>query len=260
MGRKSKKEYPSTGSMLASFAGVAVFIAIAVGVVILKAKRRAANDPNRISRTDDSGGGGFTPNPQPFNPNPQPQPNPNPPNPQPQPEPKQQPGIRQTNPEGGGFASVEYREYREDGALLVGFEIGLGKAGATDIVTYLRPIWLTKNGETFGTAYGNTQKPVITVKARDGYAVGGLNIAGGGAMEGIAVTFMKRGPKGLNTADAYVSEWYGEQSRKPRPEDVKRGDGAFVIGIYGKRFENKNGTEFNDNGCIGTLGLYLWVP
>ncbi len=246
--------------MAASFLGVAFFICIAVGVVILKAKRRAANDPNRISRNDDSGGGNFTPNPQPFNPNPQPNnPNPQPQPPQP-PEPKTpKAGLRQSRPEGGAFGGNDYREYREDGAVLVGFELGLGKAGETDVISYLRPIWLTSTGEKFGTAYGFTEKPVITVKARDGYVVGGAHIAGGGAMEGIALTFMKRGAKHLVVEDSYVSEWYGEQSRKPRAEDMKRGEGEFVIGIYGKRFDSKGGKQFDQSGAIANLGFFLWV-
>src|SRR5690606_32458395 len=132
----------------------------------------------------------------------------------PQPE-ALEPGVTHTNPEGGTFANIDYREYREDGAILIGFhvglpkvpdtavvtyshpdggivasldsreyggdgavrigfEVGLGKVPDTAVGTYLRRIWLTAKGEQFGTAYGRTKNPISTVKARDGYAIGGV--------------------------------------------------------------------------------------
>ncbi len=265
-----------------SLLSVAFFVALGIGVVVLKAQRRAARNQDNVQVNDNrgGGGGGFTapPAPQPVipppvnpqpadplpqNPDPKPQPvdptPPDPPNPPVTPEPKiLKPGVRQTNPAGGAFAKNDYREYREDGAILVGFELGLGKAGTTDVISALRPIWLTATGEKVGIGYGWTDN-VITVKARDGYAIGGIVVAGGGALEGVAFTFMKRGAKSLVAEDAYVSEWYGEQSRKPSPEAMRSGDGSFVIGIYGKRFDSKGGRKFDESGAIATVGFYLWV-
>jgi hypothetical protein len=43
------------------------------------------------------------------------------------------------------------------------------------------------------------------------------------------------------------------------PEQTRGGDEAFVISLFGKRFEDKGGTEFSNSGCIGTIGLTLWV-
>ena len=34
---------------------------------------------------------------------------------------------------------------------------------------------------------------------------------------------------------------------------------GLVIGIHGKRFEDKGGTQFDDSGAIGTLGFVTWV-
>jgi hypothetical protein len=94
--------------------------------------------------------------------------------------------LSETKPEGGFFAKTDYREYRQDGAILVGFDVGFGKVFNTDIIAYLRPIWLTASGEQYGTAYGRTQGPVTTVKAQSGYAVGGIVIAGAVRWKGSA--------------------------------------------------------------------------
>jgi hypothetical protein len=247
--------------MVGTVLSVMLCIGLGIGVVILKKQRRAARNEAQFGRSDDRGGdGGFNApqNPRPNDPFPQnPQPgNPPPQNPQPE---ALKPGVADTKAEGGIFANIPYREYREDGAILVGFEVGLGKVPDTAVVTYLRPIWLTATGEQFGTAYGRTKNPITTVKARDGYAIGGIRVHAGGAIEGICFTFMRRGEKHLLKDDYYISDWYGEQTRKPWEGDLRRGEGGFAIGIHGKRFEDKGGTEFNDSGCIGTIGLTTWV-
>jgi hypothetical protein len=169
------------------------------------------------------------------------------------------PGLRETPPVGGFFAQTNYREDRSDRAILVGFDVGYGKAFDTDVIGYLRPIWLTSSGEQYGTAYGRSQGPITTVKAQSGYAVGGIVIAGGGALEGFCLTFMRIGTKSLIASDAYTSDWYGERTRRPRPELMRKGDGGFVVGFYGKRFDDKGGKNYDDGGAIATIGLVLWV-
>jgi hypothetical protein len=169
------------------------------------------------------------------------------------------PGLRETTPEGGAFARNDYREYRSEGSILTGFEVGYGKVFNTVIIAYLRPIWLTAKGEVYGTAYGRSQTPTVIVKARDGYAVGGIVIAGGGALEGFALTFMRIGSKHLLADDAYTSDWYGEPTRRPRPEAMKAGDGAAVVGLFGKRFDDRRGNNYDDGGAIATIGFVTWV-
>jgi hypothetical protein len=162
---------------------------------------------------------------------------------------------------GGAFSNLPYRDVQPDGTILVGFEVGLGKVFNTDIISYLRPIWRTAAGkERLGTAYGKAVKGMTTVKARDGYAIGGVVVRGGGALEGICFTFMRVGPGGLSPADSYVSDWFGEQSRRPPPSQMRAGDGSPVVGIHGKRFEDKGGVNYNDGGAIGTIGLVLAGP
>lgn len=267
--KRRRQSQSSVGATVGGALSVMLFIGVAAAVVVLRAQRRAewrdAQSGRTVDRSDHNDDSGFhTPAPNPFPhvnplpPNPAPNPQPHAPAPPTPPEPKLPPNVRQTRAEGGAFAANPYSEYREDGALLVGFDIGLGKVFDTDIISYLRPIWLTADGEKYGTAYGQTEGPITTVRARGGYAIGGVVVAGGGALEGIAFTFMKRGAKKLDASDVYVSDWYGEQRRKPAPEAMQNGDGTFVIGIHGKRFDDRGGKNFDDGGSIATIGSYLW--
>jgi S1-C subfamily serine protease len=176
------------------------------------------------------------------------------PKPKPPPEP---PGVRDTAAAGGAFAREDYREVQSDGAILIGFELGLGKVFNTDIISYLRPIWLGPKGERMGMPYGKRPTAPTIVKAKEGYALAGVVVRGGGALEGICFTFMRIGKSGLDTTDAYTSEWFGEQKRKPRPSELQAGDGSKVVGIHGKRFEDRGGDRYNDGGAIGTIGLVL---
>ena len=99
------------------------------------------------------------------------------------------------------------------------------------------------------------------MKAKDGYALGEVVVRGGGALEGIAFTFLKVRGTGLDPDDGYVSDWYGERSRKPRAAELRAGsDGGPVVGIYGKRFDDRGGDRFDDGGAIGTIGLVLAPP
>jgi hypothetical protein len=171
--------------------------------------------------------------------------------------PPEPPGLRDTKAEGGFFARNEYRDVQSDGAILIGFEVGLGKVFNTDIINYLRPIWLGPKGERFGTAYGKKPASVTTVKAKDGYALAGVVVAGGGALEGICFTFMRKKGKSLDVTDAYTSDWFGEQRRKPSPNRLRAGDGSTVVGIHGKRFEDHDGDNYDNGGAIGTIGMVL---
>ncbi len=257
------QSYLLIGGIVAAVAGL-LLVGVTGGMLLLGGRDRAteqASSPPPASETD-------APNPPRTTPLPAPPPDPRPnvpaptgpaPTPLPPPPPSgPAPGRRETTPVGGAFANNNYRESRANGVMLIGFEIGFGKVFDTDIIAYLHPIWLTPTGEQFGEAYGRTQAPVVTVKAKNGYAIGGIVVAGGGALEGIGFTFMRRGENRLDTTDAYTSDWYGEQRRKPESGAMRSGDGSFVGGIFGKRFNDKGGNNYDDGGAIATIGLELW--
>ncbi|MCE9562577.1 MAG: protein kinase [Planctomycetes bacterium] len=168
---------------------------------------------------------------------------------------------KETKALGGFFSNIDYKEYRADGSILIGFEVGQGKAGNTDVISYVRSIWQTPSGEQFGYAYGKRPQSLWSVKAKEGYALGGVVVAGGGALEGICFTFLKKkDAKTLDPNDWYVTDWLGEQSRKPSQKGMRAGDGSLVTGIHGRRFADKGGDNFDNAGGIGSIGLYIVPP
>jgi hypothetical protein len=82
-----------------------------------------------------------------------------------------------------------------------------------------------------------------TVKAKKGYAVGGLVGKGQVLVDGFKVIFMRTKEGSLDPHDFYESEWIGG----PGGDDARRlgGDGKPVIGIYGR-----SGDDLNRLGLI----------
>jgi hypothetical protein len=227
--------------------GVVGGVVLLVLVIVLAARKRGTD-----SDSEDlvfSGDGGHSV----ANENPERRPTPN--------KPALPPGYKEKKPEGGFLGDVDFREFRQDGSMLIGFELSTSdlEGWNTEVLAYLRPIYRTSTGEQFGTAYGRGRGQKQTVKARNGYALGGVVIAGGGHLEGFCFTFMRvREGGGLDPKDAYVSEWYGEKRRKPGSENqMKSGDGSVVVGIHGTRFEDKGGFTLEENGGVCKLGLIV---
>jgi hypothetical protein len=162
-------------------------------------------------------------------------------------------GFRETTVQGGRISGVMFREFKQGGTLLVGFEIGL--TANSDVVSYLRPIYRTPTGEEFGTAYGKSGGEVVTVKAKEGYAVGGIRIQG--RMNSVCLTFMRVLKDGLDPSDWVVSDWYGGLSGGKPGQRV--GDGSFVVGLFGARYAENSGSAPSSNGPICKIGLVV-VP
>ena len=118
----------------------------------------------------------------------------------------------------------------EDKALLVGFDLILdpGEFGKSDKMKSVRPVFRAGDKETRGKAYGMIDGKSVTIVAKAGYAVGGVQVDGN-HVQGINVTFMKVTDKGLDPKDAYESGWIGVKGNE---ESVKLdGKGRRVLGI-----------------------------
>jgi predicted Zn finger-like uncharacterized protein len=153
----------------------------------------------------------------------------------------------------GAFSRKPFRDVPKEGWILIGFEVGLGKFFDSDIIDYLRPIWLTPGGEKLGEAYGKPPANVTILKAKPGYAVGGIVARGGGGLDGFSVTFMRIDKKSLKKGDAYTSAWFGcKGEAKPGPGEMLGGDGSLVVGLQGRIHEPE--------GKIGAFGLVLVPP
>ncbi len=127
---------------------------------------------------------------------------------------------------GGSFVDL-----LDEGALLVGFEVGATHFNG-DTIKSLRPIYLSGHGEVNGGTHGsNRQADVLTLKARDGYAVAGVTFKGTNRFEAMSVTFMQIQGQNLNPRTAYTSNWVG--SPDAAGEVRLGGSGALVAGIKG---------------------------
>ncbi len=115
----------------------------------------------------------------------------------------------------------------EDGELLVGANFWIGTSNR---VNAMQPIFLTAKGRTvLGPIVGQITTLVVQQKAKPGYAVGAITVAGGLGIDGAGLTFMKIEDKGLNPKQSYHYDWIGNHGR-----DVDLGgDGSPIVGIFG---------------------------
>jgi len=144
-----------------------------------------------------------------------------------------------------------YRDVGEEGGILIGFQVGLGKFATNDIVSSLRPIFRTKDGEKFGKWHGKApEAPAtpVTVKAKPGYVVSGLSVRTALAVDALTVTFAKLGKDGLDLSDTYPSEQVGGNGG--RPSSIG-GKGALFVGMTG---------HLGNGGSPCSLGLVAVLP
>jgi serine/threonine protein kinase len=144
----------------------------------------------------------------------------------------QQLRFTEKDSKGGAFGRDHYQDVLPEGGLLIGFEVGIGKFTINDEIDYLRPIYLTAEGEKLGKGRGKTTDRMRIVKARPGYAVGALTVRGSAVLVGLSLTFRPIGRHGLRHEGSYQSDWIG--GAWDGQEEVLDGDGAFVIGICGR--------------------------
>jgi hypothetical protein len=135
------------------------------------------------------------------------------------------------SPVGGGFAHEKFEDLPPTGGILIGFRYALGKFFDNDYVCFIQPIYLIPAGEVRGEPHGQPSDDVREVKARPGYAIGGLDIRGGGGLDAIQITFMRIGPdNSLDIGDTYTGDRIGGPGGG---ESAYISDGTPIIGICG---------------------------
>ncbi len=138
-----------------------------------------------------------------------------------------------------GFTGTrnQFRQISPDGGLLIGFEIGFVNNDRKAPIEALRPIFLTATGEKMGTWQGKPPTGPVTVKAKPGYVVAGMNFRAGLGIDGFALQYMKLAKDRLDTADSYTDDHIGSMGGGPSKIG---GTGAFVVGIIGHQHDNGN--------------------
>jgi hypothetical protein len=139
----------------------------------------------------------------------------------------------------------EFNELPAEGAVLVGFDCGVGRFMNIETVYALRAIYRTARGEVCYQDHGpfvdqilRTGRLVKTkvlravrVEAPPGYAVGGMTIRSGLNINGLCLVYMRIHGKRLDPRDALLSEWVGD--RTGGSEHSIEGTGTPAVGILG---------------------------
>jgi hypothetical protein len=157
--------------------------------------------------------------------------------------------VEKTQQQGFDIARGTFRDLPRQGGLLIGFDVGLGRFVDREVVYALRPLYLTADGEIPTERYGlfvdrnlpnQTIKTKVShqvrVKAKPGYAVGGVTIRTGLAIDGMSLTFIRIAGQALDSRDVYVSEWVGNSSGGR--EATLGGGGNLIVGVFGCQDEH----------------------
>jgi hypothetical protein len=170
--------------------------------------------------------------------------------------------VTTTRLAGVDVSRTTFRETPDEGAVLIGFEVGLDKFLDDDVIRALRPIFLKQSGE-FTSGYlgavnkqGPGNKPGkdkkvtrwVTVKAEFGYAVGSVQLRTGLNIHGLSLTYMRLAGSTLDPAKTYTSEWVGTGGHGSK--FTLSGDGAPIVGVCGNHDDEK----------VRALGLICLAP
>jgi|GEM_PF-5633445 len=148
---------------------------------------------------------------------------------------------------------ADYRDIGGDGSVLVGFEAGLARWFDREIPYAIRPVYRKGDLEQVGSPVGNMNANEVIrqvrVVAKPGYAVGGMWIRTGAAMDRLRLLYMRIDSGRLDPDDSYKSEFIG--SSEGGSEQYIDGRGRPVAGIF----------AVEERRQLRTFGLtYVRVP
>lgn len=164
---------------------------------------------------------------------------------------------------GFSIASNHFDETNVKGGILIGFDLGLSPWFDSEVITALRPIYRTESGLSYGRAYGKftatetrkrktSEKPlrVVELRARPGYAVGGMKIRTGLGLDALSLFYHKITGETIEPTPSLRSDYVGNV--KGGSERELTGKGQLVVGVYG---------NLNDDATkVIALGLIFTQP
>ena len=123
----------------------------------------------------------------------------------------------------GGTGGQPFRAASPDGQPVIGFRHTLGSWAGQQAIGKLEPLFTRQSSPGTGEA----------LLARDGYAVGAIEVDAGQFVHAVRVVFMRITPEGrLDPDDTYTSDWLGHPAGNT-PKTLG-GTGEKVIGVRGR--------------------------
>jgi hypothetical protein len=170
--------------------------------------------------------------------------------------------VTTTRLAGVDASKMTFTDEPEDGAVLIGFDVGLDKSFDDQIVRALRPIYLKQSGEFISGYYGAANKQGlgnkggkekkvtswVTVKAEFGYAVSSIQLRTGLNIHGLSLTYMRLAGGTLDPGQSYASQWVGTGGHGTK--STLSSDGAPIVGVCGNHDDEK----------VSALGLICLGP
>ncbi|MEI6071518.1 MAG: hypothetical protein WCS31_06980 [Verrucomicrobiae bacterium] len=145
------------------------------------------------------------------------------------------------------MGGTPFKEIFPEGGILVGMDVWRGYYGNAEAVCGLSPIYQTASGRQRGQIYGNKTGPMVTLEARDGYAVAGVRAGTETVVQSLQLQFQQIDYKTFNLTaiDPYKSDPVGGKSKGNRanPTLILTGSKP-IIGIIG-----------SSGMCIDRIGL-----
>src|SRR5260370_7906545 len=110
--------------------------------------------------------------------------------------------TQKTRMVGFGIINTEFADVPRDGAILIGFDVGIGKDN--EAIYAIRPVYRSADGEFIGleqglfrTKDGSSKKEIktrvvrtVSLRARQGFAVGAITLRTGLSGHGFSVKYM----------------------------------------------------------------------
>jgi hypothetical protein len=132
----------------------------------------------------------------------------------------------------GNKGGNEFDDVSPDGGVLVGFDIWQGSDRVKTGISGLCPIFETATGRVRGKQHGGNKGEKVTIEAKPGYAVAGVEIKAADRVTGVSVYFMKYAPGNptLSSEGAYNSNFVGEPGKRSKKVFLSQ---KIVLGIHG---------------------------
>ncbi len=133
----------------------------------------------------------------------------------------------------GSATGIEYSDTLGGGGVIVGFDFWTSNYTQHLVVNGVCPVYQTASGRVRGKARGYRVGNLITVEAREGFAVSGVTAKSGDRMDRVQVEFMRINypTRDLDPNSLYKSGWVG--GKGGLKDHHLTGGGKLIVGIYG---------------------------